>query len=114
MPFWREAIRIAEPHPAWRDFPCDDVGMQFYGCATDHALDTAALAGANPILRRLDARTMHVHDYAAEIAWGRGRAIISTLRFEGGAGDQPLGISRSTAAAYLLWCWVRYLRNRGA
>jgi hypothetical protein len=114
MPFWREAIRIAEPYPAWRDFPCDDVGMQFYGCATDHALDTAALAGANPILRRLDARTMRIHDYAAEIAWGRGRAIISTLRFEGGAGDQPLGISRSTAAAYLLWCWVRYLRDRGA
>jgi hypothetical protein len=57
---------------------------------------------------------MRVHDYAAEIAWGCGRAIISTLRFEGGAGDQPLGISRNTAAAYLLWCWVRYLRDRGA
>jgi hypothetical protein len=114
LPFWREAIRIAEPHAAWRDFPYDDLCMQFFGCATDYALDTAALAGAvSPILRRLDARTTRVHDYAAEIAWGRGRAIISTLRFEGGAGDQPLGISRNIAAAYLLLCWVRYLYERG-
>jgi Glycosyl hydrolases family 2, sugar binding domain/Glycosyl hydrolases family 2 len=110
MPFWREAIRIAEPHPAWGDFPYADVGMQFYGCAADHALDTAALGGvAAPILRRLDARSMRLADYAVELVWGRGRAIVTTLRFEGGAGDQPLGIGRNTAAAYLLNCWVRYL-----
>ncbi len=108
LPFWREALRIAEPHPAWRDFPAEDVGMQFYGCATDYALNTTTVA-ATPILRRLDMRAMHIHDYAAEIAWGNGRAIVTTLRFEGGAGDQPLGLSRNTAAAYLLNCWVRYL-----
>ncbi|HET9223116.1 MAG TPA: glycoside hydrolase, partial [Roseiflexaceae bacterium] len=109
-PFWREAVRIAEPHPAWRDFPYADVGMQFYGCATDYALDSAAFHGdALPILRRLDARSMRDADYAVEITRGRGRAIVTTLRFEGGAGDQPLGISRSTAAAYLLQCWLRYL-----
>jgi hypothetical protein len=112
MPFWREAIRLAEPHPAWRDFPLDDgMGMQLYGCATDYALDTSA-SDATPILRRLDARTMRVHDYAVEIAWGAGRAIVSSLRCEGGAGDQPLGVSRNTAAAYLLNCWVRYLHER--
>jgi hypothetical protein len=109
-PFWREAVRIAEPHPAWGDFPYADVGMQFYGCATDYALDTTALSSdIVPLLRRLDARSMRLADYAVEIAWGRGRAIVTTLRFEGGAGDQPLGISRNTAAAYLLQRWVRYL-----
>ncbi|MFL5806474.1 MAG: hypothetical protein ACJ8CR_32705 [Roseiflexaceae bacterium] len=82
--------------------------MQFYGCATDYALNTTTVA-ATPILRRLDMRAMHIHGYAAEIAWGNGRAIVTTLRFEGGAGDQPLGLSRNTAAAYLLNCWVRYL-----
>jgi hypothetical protein len=113
IPFWREAVRIAEPHRAWGDFPYADVGMQFYGCATDYALDTAAYRGdTQPILRRLDARSMRLADYAVEIAWGRGQAIVTTLRFEGGAGDQPLGISRSTAAAYLLQCWLRYLRDR--
>ena len=111
LPFWREAIRLVEPHPAWRDFPCDPVAsLQFFGCATDHALETSAMVGrVVPILRRLDARTMHVHDYAAELAWGRGRLIVTTLRFEGGQGEQPLGISRNIAAAYLLSCWVRYV-----
>ena len=37
------------------------------------------------------------------------KLIVSTLRFEGGLGDQPLGISRNTSAAYLLSCWVHWL-----
>jgi hypothetical protein len=110
LPFWREALRIAEPHPAWGDFPTEELGLQLYGCATDYALNTTAVE-STPILRRLDMRAMHLYDYAAEIAWGSGRAIVTTLRFEGGAGDQPLGISRNTAAAYLLQCWLRYLRE---
>jgi hypothetical protein len=110
LPFWREALRLAEPHPAWRDFPTEELGLQLYGCATDVALDTRKL-NAKPILRRLDMRAMHQYDYAVEVAWGRGRLLVSTLRFEGGAGDQPLGISRNTAAAYLLQCWLRYLRE---
>jgi hypothetical protein len=114
LPFWREAIKIVEPHAAWRDFPHDGcAGMQFFGCATSYALDTSAVdVRSAAILRRLDARTMRVYDYAAELAWGAGRLIASTLRFEGGLGEQPLGISRNTAAAYLLSCWVRYLRGR--
>lgn len=109
MPFWREAIRIVEPHPAWGDFPRDEeVGLQFYGCAADCALDLAG-SRARPILRRLDARTMAEHAYIAELAWGRGRLIVSTLRVEGGQGDQPSGLSRNIAAAHLLRCWARYL-----
>jgi len=103
-------MRLAEPHPAWQDFPHADAGLQFYGCASDYALDTSAPpAPLRPILRRLDLRTMALHDYAVELEWGRGRLIISTLRFEGGQGDQPLGLSRNTAAAYLLAGWIRYL-----
>lgn len=114
IPFWREAIKIVEPHPAWGDFPHTGfVGLQFFGCATDFALDSSMLGdGVTPILRRLDARTMRLHDYAVEWRYGAGRAIISTLRFEGGLGEQPLGISRNTAAAYLLGCWVRYLSDQ--
>jgi hypothetical protein len=113
LPFWRESIRLAVAHAAWRDFPLDDaMGMQFFGCATDRALDLSAFERSWwPIFRRLDARTMQLHEYAAEIAWGAGRAIVTTLRFEGGQGAQPLGIARSTAAAYLLWCWVAYLQE---
>jgi hypothetical protein len=110
LPFWREAIRLCEPHPAWGDFPHEHwAGAQFIACATDYALDTAGYPGAEPVLRRLDTRTMAVHDYAAELPFGDGRLIITTLRLEGGQGDQPLGISRSPAANYLLAGWVRYL-----
>lgn len=111
MPFWREALRICEPHPAWGDFPHDGwAGLQFFGCATDYALDTQPFGAlAHPILRRIDTRTAHVHDYGAEVTWGEGRLIVSTLRIYGGAGEQPSGIGRNTAAAYLLLCWVKYL-----
>jgi hypothetical protein len=111
LPFWRESIRLAAPHPAWRDFPLDDaMGMQFFGCATDCALDLSGFEQPwSPIFRRLDARTMLLHEYAAEIALGTGRLIVTTLRFEGRQGAQPVGITRNTAAAYLLWCWVTYL-----
>jgi hypothetical protein len=109
MPFWREAIRIIEPHPSWGDFPHSGwAGLPFYGCACDFALDLAGTA-AVPILRRLDARTMALHAYVAELPIGRGRAIISTLRMEGGQGDQPSGIAQNTAAAYLLQFWMQYL-----
>jgi len=113
MPFWREATRLAAPHPAWGDFPLDEaLAMQMFGCATDHVLDIRAFAGEwRPILRRLDTRTAELHEYALEISMGKGATIVSTLRFEGGQGTQPLGIARNTAAAYLLWCWATYLQK---
>jgi hypothetical protein len=120
MPFWRESIRLIETrHRAWQDFPLDDgiAGLQFFGCATDCALDTDKLDRPHhPILRRLDARTVAVHDYATEIEWNDGRLIVSTLRFEGSQGlansTQPLGIARNIAASYLLRCWAKYLQDR--
>jgi hypothetical protein len=113
LPFWREALRLAEPHPAWGDFPLDDaLAMQLFGCAADQALDLAGYAGEwRPILRRLDTRTMRLHEYAAELRLGAGSAIVTTLRLSGGQGAQPAGIARSTAAAYLLWCWASYLAS---
>ncbi len=113
MPFWREALRVVEPHPAWGDFP--HVGwadLALYGCATDATLKTGDWEGRQrSILRRVDVRTMELHDYAVELYYGAGRLIVSTLRFQGGHGDQPLGIAHNTAAAYLLGCWVKYLGN---
>lgn len=112
LPFWREGVKLVEPHPAWGDFPHEwRVDNQFSGMATDLALDTRSLPTGSyrPILRRLDARTMAIHDYAAELAVGSGRLLVTTLRFEGGLGDQPLGISRNTSAAYLLSRWVTWL-----
>ncbi len=108
LPFWREAVKRAEPHPAWGDFPLDEIGTQFFGSAPDCALDTGG-APTEPILRRLDTRSMAVHDYATACRWGDGRLIVATLRLEGGQGEQPLGLGRSPAASHLLSCWVRHL-----
>ncbi|HEU4327566.1 MAG TPA: glycoside hydrolase [Roseiflexaceae bacterium] len=113
VPFWREAVKQAEAHPAWGDFPLDEIGTQFFGCAPDCALDTGG-APAEPILRRLDTRSMAVHDYATACRWGTGRLIVTTLRLEGGQGEQPLGLGRSPAANHLLSCWVRHLLGRPA
>lgn len=112
LPFWRESVKVIEPHEAWDDFPHDGwVDLQFAGMATDLALDTAALPGARPLLRRVDNRTGQLHDYATEVRHGFGRLILSTLRVEGSRGDQPLGLRRNTGAAYLLSRWVRALRR---
>jgi hypothetical protein len=116
MPFWREAVKVIEPREAWGDFPHDGwTDLQFAGMAPDLALDSAALPpAARPILRRVDARTSRVHDYAVEIGYGSGRLIVSTLRFDGSRGDQPLGLRRNTGASYLLSRWVRALRDTGS
>jgi hypothetical protein len=112
MPFWREAVRVVEPHPAWGDFPHGGwAGAQFFGCATDRALELPA--EARPILWRLDARTMAAHAYALEQPWGEGRLVISTLRFAGGHGTQPAGLARNTAAGYLLRCFAEHIQRIG-
>ena len=115
MPFWREAVKVFEPHEAWGDFPHEGwADLQFAGCAPDLALDVSSAYDARPILRRLDTRTAQVHDYATELAWGSGRLIVSTLRFDGGQGDQPRGIARNTGASYLLSRWVRSMQRDSA
>ena len=78
-PYWREALKLAEPHPAWGDFPHNDPGLQFYALAADCALDAAALmhssrqaGSAAPLLRRLDTRGLDLHDMPS--SWSRVRA----------------------------------------
>jgi hypothetical protein len=113
VPFWRESIRVVEPHPAWGNFPHEGwAGLLFHGCATSCAL-VLPDREYSPILSRLDARTMALHAYALELSHGKGRMIVSTLRFEGGEGDQPSGIKLNTSAEYLLSTWVGWLSSDG-
>jgi hypothetical protein len=112
-PYWREALKWAEPHPAWGDLVQEpDPGLQFYSLATDCALDASAWAGSvSPLLRRLDTRSLEVHEYAAVLELGQGEMVVTTLRLQGRLGDQPNGLSRSPAAASLLASWLRYLSD---
>jgi len=115
VPFWRESIKLLHDHPALAGFPHrGHVDLPFYHLATDGAIDPAALPAdwqIRPILRRLDARLFHVLDYAAEVRIGAGAIIISTLRFEGGAGDQVAGFGGSIAGRWLLAAMSRSLNS---
>lgn len=108
-PFWRECIQIGVPHPAWGRFPVS-FGEQYEALGTDLALATAYGQGV-PLLRRLDTRQIVMEDYAVELKIGQGRIILTTLRLDGGLGDQPSGITRSPAGLFLLAEWVRYLQS---
>jgi hypothetical protein len=55
------------------------------------------------MLRRLDARQFILTDYLVEARVGSGRLIASTLRFTGGLGDQPVGLSAHLAGRWLLY-----------
>lgn len=114
VPFWREALKVAHPHSAWGDFPePDDAQVQFYGLAPDVALDARDLSDEKEwILRRVDTRQIRLLEYAVELKLGAGRLIASTLRVDGGLGDQPSGVAHNPAGMHLLACWVRELQRR--
>ncbi len=118
-PFWREGIKIIGDHPALAAFPhAGYVDLQFYGFATDWAIDTDKLTAFLPtatnvrsLLRRLDARQFTISDYLIEMQVGAGRLIATTLHFQGGAGDQPPGLQFQTAGRWLLFQLLEALRG---
>ncbi len=115
-PFWREAIKLLHDHPALYGFPHRGyVDLQFYHLATDYALDTMKImelpgvTRIEPIISRLDARLFTLTDYLAEVRLRSGVALVSTLRFAGGAGDQVQGLTGNTAGRWLLARLLAYL-----
>ena len=90
--------------------------MRFFSVATDFAVDTASLTGflrkhclcefnlleINPVWRRFDARAMTWLEYVVEVRYGRGRLLISTLRFAGGLGQQPNTLTDNPMGCRLL------------
>ncbi len=111
MPFWREGVKVIEPHPAWGDFPHEGwTDLQFFSLAPDRALDLEGRCDHDPILRRVDARTMVLHEYATTFEHGRGRVLATTLRFGGGLGEGASGIARNVCGQGLLAAWLRWLR----
>ncbi|MBL8164705.1 MAG: hypothetical protein JNJ61_22145, partial [Anaerolineae bacterium] len=117
-PFWREAIKLICPHPVWQGFPHQGYAdMQFYNLATDYALDAAQLAAVpgvtsmTPILRRLDARQFMLTDYLVELRVGAGIALVSTLRFGAGLGDQVGDLAVNVAGRHLLHQMLAYLKT---
>jgi hypothetical protein len=117
MPFWREAMRLFEPHGSWRDFPHERrTDLCFYGLAADAAFDIGKVRAAlgpeaqvEQVLTRVDARSYLLHAYTLAVRLGSGVLLLTTLRPQGGLGDQPSGLRRHVAGAYLLRGWLDYL-----
>ena len=80
----------------------------------DRALDLAGRTDHEPVLRRVDARTMAVHEYATIVDHGRGRLFATTLRFGGGLGDQAAGVGRNVCAQGLLESWASWFVSGAA
>ncbi len=117
LTFWRESIKLIADHPIMAAFPHEGlVDMQFYGLASEWALDLARLSDVLPealdvrhALRRLDARQFTLADYLSEMRVGAGRLIATTLRVQGGLGDQPAGLRFNLAGRWLLHVILRHL-----
>jgi hypothetical protein len=109
-PFWRGGTKVIADHPVMNAMPhAGFVDLQFYGLATPWSLDPARLGEVVPdltdvrwLLRRLDNHVFTVSDYLIEGRVGSGRLFASTLRFQGGLGDQPAGLRFSLAGRWLL------------
>ncbi len=118
VPFWREAMKLFEKHASWGAFPHEDwTDFLFYGLAGDAAFEVekvVATLGAQvtPVLTRVDARSFATHGYTLAARVGQGRLLMTTLRPQGGLGDQPSGLARHVAGAYLLRAWLDWLAGR--
>ncbi len=116
-PFWWHAIHLLEDHPVLKRFPHQGFAdMQFYGIAAPWALDTARLTEALPdarevrsLMRRLHPSQYTLADTLFEARVGQGRLIATTLRFQGGLGDQPLGLRDQVAGRWLLRALLDWL-----
>ncbi|MDW8105245.1 MAG: glycoside hydrolase family 2 TIM barrel-domain containing protein, partial [Armatimonadota bacterium] len=110
MPFWREATRLFLPHPLWQWFRHKGyTGTQFLGLTCDCALVPERMGEAlgddaqvQPVLRRVDTRSLAVHDYLVDITMGEGRMLATTLRLAEGLGSAPSGIAQNVAGLWLL------------
>jgi hypothetical protein len=118
-PFWRGGTKIIADHPLMNALPhAGFVDMQYYGLATPWALDTQRLIERFPdittvhwLLRRLDNFQFTTADYLIEAQVGSGRLVATTLRFQGGLGDQPASLRFNLAGRWLLYQVLRALSS---
>ncbi|MCA0359629.1 MAG: hypothetical protein LCH41_01110 [Armatimonadetes bacterium] len=100
-PFFRESCLVLD-HPIWRQCGWEHAWPLWRLVASDTAMSSAwldsAFPGWEPILTRLDTRTYE----RAPLAVRHQGKIITTLRPQGGLGDQPIGVSRNPGGHALI------------
>ena len=111
-PFFRESIQILSEHPVIKRFCPEGLSMeQWYSLATDRVFGKEVIKeyDARGIISRLDTRTYVLDYYLIEANLGNGTLMATTLRFNGGLGDQAESIEYNPAGRYLLKSIVKYL-----
>ncbi|MGC8971666.1 MAG: glycoside hydrolase family 2 protein [bacterium] len=111
-PFFRESIQVLFEHPVLKRFSPYGLSIeQWYSLATDRVFPKEVMKeyNAKRIISRLDTRTYILDHYLIEVNIGKGILIATTLRFNGGLGDQAENIEYNSAGRYLLKSIVRYL-----
>lgn len=93
LPFWREGIRRIHKHPVVDNLKHNDyAGLQFFSLGCDTSFDRLELEemieNYKPIISRYDGRRFHASEYMFEYSKGKGMAIVTSLRFQGGQGSQ--------------------------
>lgn len=111
-PFFRESIQVLFEHPVMRRFCPYGLSIeQWYSLAIDRVFPKEVIKeyNAESIFSRLDTRTYILDHYIIEANLGKGILIATTLRFNGGLGDQAESIKYNPAGRYLLWSIMGYL-----
>lgn len=112
--FWRESFCRYYHHDLLKEMPRDDyMDFQYFGLGTDTAIDTLNIKNmyvseVKPVIRRTDTREYLVSDYMVEMKVGNGTLVATTLRFEGGMGNQPNSIEFNNVALFLVDQVLKY------
>ena len=69
------------------------------------------MRAVRPVITRVDARESTAQHYLVDLSYGRGTLAVTTLRLEGGMGNQPSGLAGNSAALFLLAAILRHLRK---
>lgn len=103
-PFWRESTFEFESVA-----PFANEWERLLGVSGDRVLDLATLAAFLPktatietMINRVDVRTYEEAPIMVKVTDGKGCAIVTTLRPQGGLGIQPFGLNRNAAGVALL------------
>lgn len=116
VPFWREGMVRRFEHPLLNEVKKEEWfdDLRYFSLGTDTAfnkeeIEALGYENVTPILRRYDCRQWLATEYLAECTYGKGRMLLTTLRFEGGMGKQPLYLKNNRYARWMLDRMIGYL-----
>lgn len=117
--FWRESL-IDHANRGFlgalpRNHFAED--LRYFGAAADTAFETDRFASSGfgdftSLLTRYDARIWTRADYVTEIRHGKGQILATTLKLDGGAGKQPIGLANNVFSRWFIDSALSHLLDK--